>query len=349
MQPAILRFIRNHRRMLFAGVLSVCCAACGSSREHTRPDNNTPTHMADNVPAANGQDSGGVDTPADRPADAMPDGAQFPQEVTDVGFKTPESVYYDASSDTYLVSNVNGSPTAKDNNGFISKVSPSGEILDLNWISATTPNITLNAPKGMAISKGFLYVADIDVVHIFDAASGAFKGKINIPNATFLNDIAADADDTIYVSDTGWRTGPNGFENTGTDAVWRIKNGTANRLVEGEILKNPNGLLVSHNEVLMVNGAGTLFTIGKDGDILNTTTLPAGGLDGIVETRNGSILISSWAAKAVFAGTPHDGFKPIVEDVSSPADIGYDSKRHRLLIPIFEGDAIRIVPLSLEI
>src|SRR2546426_6734142 len=40
------------------------------------------------------------------------------------GFLTPESVLHDTVQDIYFVSNINGSPTAKDNNGFISRVKP---------------------------------------------------------------------------------------------------------------------------------------------------------------------------------------------------------------------------------
>ena len=35
-------------------------------------------------------------------------------------------------------------------------------------------------------------------------------------------------------------------------------------------------------------------------------------------------------------------WKPVVSDVESPADIGYDSKRKRLLIPLFQGNGIAI-------
>src|SRR3989304_4371092 len=46
--------------------------------------------------------------------------------VQGVGLQTPESVLYDAAEDVYLVSNINGSPTAADGNGFISRIGPEG-------------------------------------------------------------------------------------------------------------------------------------------------------------------------------------------------------------------------------
>src|SRR5437879_8959584 len=47
--------------------------------------------------------------------------------LTVEGFKTPESVKYDAQLDLYFVTNINGHPSVKDNNGFISRVRPDGD------------------------------------------------------------------------------------------------------------------------------------------------------------------------------------------------------------------------------
>ena len=47
-------------------------------------------------------------------------------------------------------------PFKKDKNGFISKVDLDGNILKLKWVKG------LNAPKALDISKGKLYVGDVD-------------------------------------------------------------------------------------------------------------------------------------------------------------------------------------------
>ena len=77
--------------------------------------------------------------------------------------KNPESVAYAPKQNVLFVSNVDGKPDQKDQNGFISKVSPSnGSIIELNWVTG------LNAPKGIAISSdnGKLYVSDITDLRI---------------------------------------------------------------------------------------------------------------------------------------------------------------------------------------
>ena len=82
---------------------------------------------------------------------APPSEDDEPEEVRVQGFSTPESVLHDDRSDVYLVSNVNGSPTDKDDNGFISRITPEGEIENLKWIDGALGDVTLHAPKGMAI------------------------------------------------------------------------------------------------------------------------------------------------------------------------------------------------------
>jgi hypothetical protein len=71
--------------------------------------------------------------------------------------------------------------------------------------------------------------------------------------------------------------------------------------------------------------------------------LPKATLDGVVQTESG-LLISSWDAKAVYVQRG-EGFEPVVEKVVSPADIGYDAKRKRLLVPVLTESVLRIESL----
>ena len=73
----------------------------------------------------------------------------YGQEPIPVGdMSTPESALHDPEADVYLVSNINGGPCDRDDNGFISRVSPDGQVLDLKWIDGADPGVTLHAPKG---------------------------------------------------------------------------------------------------------------------------------------------------------------------------------------------------------
>jgi hypothetical protein len=269
--------------------------------------------------------------------------ASQPQKLT--GFETPESVLYDPDQDVYFVSNINGQPTAADDNGFISRINPETLQVDLKWIDAAKPDIILNAPKGMAILGDDLYVNDLVVVRRFDRKTGKPKGEIAIPGSTFLNDLASDGK-ALYVTDSGLKAGANGFEPTGTDAVWKIVNGKPQKLASGSDLNRPNGVEIADGKVWVVTfGANELYQIDK-GKKTNVSKLPAGSLDGLVHMSDGTFLVSSWDSKSVYRGKPGGTFVTVVDDVTSPADIGYDTKRHRLLIPHFMENVVTIHSLQ---
>src|SRR5436190_1914394 len=61
----------------------------------------------------------------------------------DKGLAQPESAYFEPTTQSIYVSNVQGSPVEKDGQGYISKVSPDGKMVAEKWVDG------LNAPKGM--------------------------------------------------------------------------------------------------------------------------------------------------------------------------------------------------------
>ncbi len=265
--------------------------------------------------------------------------------VDAVGLQTPESVLYDAANDRYLVSNINGSPFAVDDNGFISHVSPAGDVVSLKWIDGGDDKVTLNAPKGMAIADGVLYVADITAVRMFDLATGEAKGEIAIEGASFLNDMVAgkpgpDGAIPLYVSDTGVKEG---FVPVGTDAIYRIDGGKAAAIAKDAALAGPNGLAIDRAGLWVVSfGSGELYQLDSDGQKDAVVKLPKGQLDGIVVLPDDDFLISSWEAAAIYRGPASGPFETVITGVTAPADIGYDTKRGRLLIPRFNDNAVDI-------
>ena len=279
--------------------------------------------------------------PAEPPKPAAPVPA-----VKYTGLSTPESVLYDADNDRYLVSNINGKPLDKDNNGFISVLSPDGQITTLKWIEAGKNKVKLDAPKGLALAKGVLYVADITVVRMFDAKTGAPKGDVPIAGSTFLNDLASSADGKVYVSDSGLKAGPDGLAPTGTDAVFVIEKGKAKAIAKSPELGGPNGLLATDNGVIVVTfGSGEVYRLDDKGKKQDVSKLPAGGLDGVVPLGD-SLLVSSWQASAIFRGKLGGTFEVVLSDQKSPADIGYDTKRARVLVPHFMEDTVEAYDLK---
>jgi DNA-binding beta-propeller fold protein YncE len=296
-------------------------------------------------PATAGDAGHASDTPTMLAAEAGRAAPKNEPVVTfkNVGLATPESVLYDDANDVYVISNINGKPLDADNNGFISKFTPDGNGATLKWIEGGKNKVTLNAPKGMAFLDGFLYVADLDTVRIFDRKTGAPAGEVKVPGAVFLNDVAVTTDGRILVSDTGMKASAKGFEPAGTDAVYAIDRARKlTTVAKAGDLGAPNGLLPSGDKIWVATfGTNELYALdakGKKGDVQK---LPKGSLDGIVRLPSGDLLVSSWEANAVYRGKPNGDFTPVIENVKSPADIGYDPKRMRVLVPLFESNEMQ--------
>ena len=276
-------------------------------------------------------------------AAAEPAAAAAPVLVKDVGFQTPECVLHDDESDVYLVSNINGPETAADGNGFISRLDPQGKVLELKWIDGSKPGQTLDAPKGMALSGQVLYVADVTSVRMFDRKTGKGMGKVEMSGATFLNDLSAAPDGSVWASDSGLSAGKAGLEPNGTDAIYRIADGKAERIAKDKSLGVPNGLLADADGTWIVTfGSGELYRITRAGKRENVQKLESGQLDGIARASDGSLLISSWERSAVLRGHSGGAFTAAIDGVASPADFAYDEKGNRVWIPLFTKDRIEI-------
>lgn len=271
-----------------------------------------------------------------------------PVTFADLGLAQPESVLFDPVADVYLVSNLNGSPAAEDDNGFVSIVRPDGTLVAERWIDGASEEITLNAPKGMAIVGDTLYVADITLVRMFDRNTGEPTGEIAVPGAAFLNDIAASPTGLIYVSDSGFTINDAGEqESTGTDAVHVIQDGVATPLVTAPEVTAPNGLAVAENgdiTVVTMTDPGQVITVTPDGTIRSTTHLPAAFLDGVVWLADGSLAVTSWGAGSVVVLHPAGDPVTLASDIPSPADLGYDSSRRLLVVPDMQNNQLVIIP-----
>ncbi len=261
-------------------------------------------------------------------------------------FRTPESVLYDAAGDRYLVSNINGNPAQKDNNGFISAVSPSGHVDSLAWIQGGRGGVTLNAPKGMGVRGDTLFVADIDELRRFSRTTGAPLGSVKVPGATFLNDVDVAPDGGVWFTDSGLKAD---FSSSGTDAIYHRDpaTGALHQVAHGTDLGRPNGILaVDGGAVVVTFGSGEMYRVDMQGHRTAMAKPPHGQLDGIVRAGN-RYIISSWEDSSIVSLAPGDStYLMMQHPIPSPADIGFDSKRDRLLIPVFTQNRIEIRPAT---
>jgi sugar lactone lactonase YvrE len=332
-------------------------AACGGNEPAPRPPEPavavttaTPTPSVPDAQAPLEAGSSGASVKAPEPK------APTPLAVWE-GMMTPEGVVYDAEADRYLVSNINGKPLDADNNGFISELSPEGKVSKLKFVEGS-PKAPLNAPKGMAIVKGTLYVADIDTVRMFDAKTGKAKGEMFAKGASFLNDVAASPDGRIFISDSGLKQGASDLEPTGADAIWQIKGGKLSAYLKDAELARPNGLYWTNaglavcafgaDRVLVINDA-FVNPAGKPKEapvkFLKVTKVPEAGLDGLYADET-SFVVSSWKGKAIYKGSFGGAVTPILEGIAAPADFAVDTKRKRIIVPRFMDNKVEAYDLK---
>ena len=322
---------------------TVLCAALATLVACQRVDNTPPASQS---PA--GTDTGmKVAAPATPPPPTLPSPPTATKVAVVEGFLTPESVKYDTAQDVYFVSNVNGGPLTKDNNGFISRVRPDGAIENLKFVEGAHNGVTLNAPKGLALRGDTLWVADIDVVRAFDAKTGAPRDSVSLASlgAVFLNDIAVAPTGALYITDTGIRFDDVGnVLHPGPDRIFRIgPDRQVTVAVRGDTLGRPNGITLDSvgKRFIIVQFGGRSILAWKPGEKAPSVIAKGpGGFDG-VEIAGTRLLVSSWADSTVSSYETGQEVK-VITGVPSPADIGYDAKRKRVLVPIFTGSRIEI-------
>lgn len=264
-----------------------------------------------------------------KPSETTSDISEFATLIkiweTDTVLLTPEAVIYDNFRDVLYVANVgNTPPDSLDGDGFISKISTTGEIINRNWVTG------ISAGKGMGIVDSSLFVSDINAVVEIDIPSGKIINRYNIEGAAFLNDISVDNENTVYISDSG------------TNTIHALKEGQLSVYYSDTTLNGPNGLLNLGDKLLIASfNAGSLNSLDLNSMSL---TLVADSIeygDGVVQLGN-DFLVSSWTG--LIHHVKADGSKSLVLDTKDnkkqAADIWYVPATQTLYIPTFFGNSV---------
>ncbi len=262
--------------------------------------------------------------------------------------KGPQSFLATPSGETYFISNINGEPTEKDNNGFITKLDKDGKLIELEFIRGGRGETELHAPKGMAIVGNILYVVDIDTLRGFDIDSGRPLASISITAdpvgvaTTGLTDVAYDGHGTLYISDTD------------TNTIYRVDianhSHAISLLARDDRLAGPRGLAVhprTGHLIAVSWNQGSIIDIAPDGviEVLVSNSFFSWrftNLDGVDFDTWGSMYVSDFTAGKVWRVTPDENFKVIAEYLPTPADISVDKINHLILVPYIYGNAAEI-------
>lgn len=235
-------------------------------------------------------------------------------------------------------------PSDKDGDGSVFKLSMEGSIIDAHFAKDS-----LHAPKGTAIVKNTLYVADVDRLVGFDLASGKKVDEISFAayKTMFLNDIAVKNDQTLFVSATDVNT------------VFEVRLGEKPtiRPLTPSGLKSPNGLLFDPSSqrlyvVGLVRGATPEGLVGyltwDKGEARYAQLIDKKGFyDGIQFLDANTLLVTDWVVLAPNQGVlrkinlrDNTYTDVAIEKISGPADVWVQKENKTLLIPELMGGRV---------
>tara|TARA_B100000686_G_scaffold255661_1_gene267178 strand:+ start:3807 stop:4583 length:777 start_codon:yes stop_codon:yes gene_type:complete len=255
----------------------------------------------------------------------------------------PDSIVIDPQTGFYYVSNVNGEPVERNGRGFISKIGSDGQLIDRWFIRSGKSGATINAPKGLAVMNGNLYVADIDRVLRFDLKSGRLVGMTDLTpfGVVHLKDLAFGLGEVLFVSDilgdTIYKIEPlNG---------WRVI-----RYANGPQLGKPNGLIydVKFKRLIVASWeTGQLLGLKPDGSIITLFKNPMlSSLDGIAFDAVGNIVFSSSHGGSVYRLKNYSILEILRENIITPADVSVDVKNGLALVSSYKGNIVFTIPLN---
>lgn len=260
-----------------------------------------------------------------RPGAAEP---QLAWEAT--GLSNPESVVYDPGAELIYVSNVNGRLGEKDGNGFIAKLDLGGRPVAPAWVSG------LDAPTGMALANGALYVADIDRLVTVDVATGEIVASHAAAGARLLNDVAADPQARVFVGDTG------------TGRIWSLDGEQFQPWLDGPALQAPNGLLAETARLVVAcfgrpgqdRAPGRLRTVDLATKAVADLGPVLGNLDGIVSDGGDGYLVTEWSEGALLHVAADGRARRLLTLEPGAGDLGIIPEQRLVLIPLMEDNKV---------
>lgn len=271
---------------------------------------------------------------------ALPAMAHAPKPIT--GLLTPESVVQ-AKDGAIYVSEING--FGKDGDGQI-RVIKNGK-----------PEVLvqgLDDPKGLAIIGDNLFIADkTKILKVNLKAKPAVAETFVTADRfahppQFLNDLEADPQGNLYVSDSGdiLGTGKGGaiYKITPQNEVILLIDGAQDARVLA-----PNGLLVDStgNTLIYVDfTSGVLYQYDQKTKTLSDIAQGFGGGDGVVYASNGLIYVSDWKAGRVFSLDAKDNARVLKAGYQSAADIAISQDEHFLMVPDMKAGVLDFIDLK---
>jgi sugar lactone lactonase YvrE len=311
------------RRLLLLALLAAACSV-----PEQEEDASSPRRRVDSATVADGVATG------------FSREARFERNI--IGLDGPESVKYDPELDVFFITNQTGPGSERDGNGYIVEMSAAQPDTAIIFALGGRSGVVLDSPKGIALHGDTLWTADIDKLRAFDRHTGTPLATIDFAplGAVQLNDVAIGPDGSIRVTDTGIIMSRKGVIHTGPDRIFSVGPGRAIAVVaEGPQLRQPNGITwdAAGKRWIVVSFDpyhGQVMTMPDSGGSTTPIWSSAhGNFDGVEVLPNGSIVFASWADSSIHL-LEKGVDRQIIRQVPEPADIGIDTRRNRLAIPL---------------
>jgi len=241
--------------------------------------------------------------------------------------KIPESVLY--TDDGIFVSNIDGSPTEANGQGFISLLDHDGKIKELKWVRG------LNAPKGMGVWNNKLFVADIHELVEIDISEKTILHRYTAENSLFLNDIAIDFKGRVYISDMK------------KNVIYRFTDGKLEEWLKSDLLLSPNGLFSDQGN-MMIGTKNNILKVNIKDKSVQIYIDNTGSIDGLEAIGDGRYIFSDWIGHIHIAGP--DTKKVLLLDTTpdkiNAADIQFIPSKKLVLVPTFLDNRLRAYQLD---
>jgi len=252
------------------------------------------------------------------------------------GFSHPESVVFHEDKNEYYVSNM---ADQEDGDGFISRVSAEGEIIELKWIEG------LKDPKGLLIIDDKVYVTNNTELIEISIEDSEITRRIEVEGAKSLNDITVDAVGNIFISDSG------------KSAIYLMPGDSPNMMIPenegGEIieylnssrLEYVNGLFAQKDQLYAAawgeNTDGNFLKIDMDTrEITKISKNGIGNLDGIQPVGDEAFYLSDWATGKIYLAGKNGDLKEVLTSEKSAGDIFFDVEKNQLVLPMNHQNAV---------
>jgi len=241
-------------------------------------------------------------------------------------YNAPESVDYDSNGGRYLISN-----------------SSSGQILSYileeDALSVFVSGVGAG-PHGLEVVGNTVFACSGSRLKAYDLDTQEEIVNINL-GASFANGITHKGND-VFITDF-----------SGKDIYrYNILTGTFNMYIEN-LPKTPNGILYDgiNDRLLLVcwGSNAPIYEINmSDSTHTIATSTNLGNCDGIAMDNNGDFYLSAWSNNSIhkFNSDFSNGYTVAVSNMSSPADIYYNTATDILAIPNSSNNTVIFIDYS---